>query len=157
MIIEIAMLFAVAFFTLGSAFFIFASKSIFHAAIALAFTFFGSAMALLFASQSILALLQLFVLVGGFSTYLIIAFSQENKEKRSVNMVYFSVLAIVIAVSFALMFMPIGGSTTHTSNGFLASFESLEENTPYLLYVIAFIPFAGAIGSILLVKKRVIK
>ncbi|MGC8699529.1 MAG: hypothetical protein ACP5RK_00800 [Candidatus Micrarchaeia archaeon] len=155
MLAELTMFFAVALFTLGSAFLIYVSKSIMRSAISLALTFFGASLALLFANQSILALLQLLILVGGLSTYMIIAFSFEKGSKRNASLAYFSVLAIVVTLSFILMLLPIGESGTPVHNGFLMSFESLEESSPYILYIIAFLPFAGAIGSILLIKRLV--
>jgi len=155
--IEVLTFVLIAIFTLGSAFFVYLSKSIMRSAIALAITFFGGSLAILFTGESILALMQLLIFVGGLSTYFIITLSLEREKSRNANLIYFSILAIVIASSLIIMFMQSSepANAQIIQNGFLTSFTNSEENTYYLLYIIAFLPFAGAIGSIILIRRFV--
>ena len=95
--IEIFTFVLITIFTLGSAFFVYLSKSIMRSAIALAIAFFGGSLAILFTGESILALMQLLIFVGGLSTYFIITLSLERGKSRNANLIYFSILAIVIA------------------------------------------------------------
>ena len=155
--IEIFTFVLIAIFTIGAAFFVYLSKSIMRSAIALALTFFGGSLAILFTGESILALMQLLIFVGGLSTYFIITLSLEREKSRNVNLMYFSILAIAVISSLIIMFMQLSEPTNAQimQNGFLTSFANNEESTYYLLYIIAFLPFAGAIGSILLIRRFV--
>jgi len=155
--IEIFTFALITIFTIGAAFFVYLSKSIMRSAIALALTFFGGSLAILFAGESILALLQLLIFIGGLSTYFIVALSLERGKNRNANPIYFSILAILIASSLIIMFLQSSGPTNAQilQNGFLTSFANNEESAYYLLYIIAFLPFAGAIGSILLIRRFV--
>ena len=135
--IEVLTFVLIAIFTLGSAFFVYLSKSIMRSAIALAIAFFGGSLAILFNGESILALMQLLIFVGGLSTYFIITLSLEHGKSRNANLIYFSILAIVIASSLIIMFMQSSepANAQIIQNGFLTSFANSEESTYYLLYL----------------------
>ena len=111
--IEIFTFVLIAIFTIGAAFFVYLSKSIMRSAIALALTFFGGSLAILFTGESILALMQLLIFVGGLSTYFIITLSLEREKSRNVNLMYFSILAIAVVSSLIIMFMQLSEPQMH--------------------------------------------
>ena len=71
-------LFAIAAFTIISAAWVFLSRKLMHSVIALTIAFTGSASVFALLGQAEMALLQLFVFVGGLSTYLIVAVAAEE-------------------------------------------------------------------------------
>ncbi|MGB9732562.1 MAG: NADH-quinone oxidoreductase subunit J [Candidatus Micrarchaeia archaeon] len=151
----LASLAAVEIFTVASAILVYVPKSIMRSAVALALAFFGGSIAMLFAMQSFLALLQLLVFVGGISAYFIIALSLENEKNMSTKRTYFLVLAVGITLSLFAMFLASGGNAIQPQypNSFVSSFMEIENNSYYFLYLVAFTPFAGAIGGIIIIKR----
>jgi len=154
--IEVFTFVLISIFTIGATFFVYLSKSIMRSAIALAIAFFGGSLAILFTGESIIALMQLLIFVGGLSTYFIITLSLEHEKSRNANLMYFSILAILIVSSLIIIFRHSSEPNAQImQNRFLASFANSEESAYYFLYIIAFLPFAGAIGSILLISRFV--
>jgi len=151
---ELAIAIAFGIFTLGSAFLIYFSKSLLHSSILLALSFIGGSMLILLESQSILALLQLLIFVGGLSTYFIITISDEKIKSTKKNLLFFSILSIIISASLLIIFsLAKINESGILENGFVQSFISLESTYYYFLYAVAFAPFAGAIGSILIIRR----
>src|SRR5208283_373994 len=84
--------------TIGSAMAVFFSKRLLHAVLALTLAFGGSALFFLYADQPFAAFLQLFILVGGLSTYLIVALASEESKGSFSPRGFVALLIIAAAV-----------------------------------------------------------
>ncbi|HVA82833.1 MAG TPA: hypothetical protein VNF06_01590 [Candidatus Aquilonibacter sp.] len=131
-------------------------KSLFKSAIALAIVFVAVGGFILLTNQSLITLFQLFILVGGLSTYLIVAVASEREsEFRHVDM---RVFVVVFVIFGALMAYAIGTSTpspTPTTPGILAEVANSISSYYAIMGAIVFLMFALGIGSIMLIKKVV--
>jgi len=148
----------ISLFTLGSAVVTLVSKRLIRAAIALAFSFIGSSFIFLILQQSVLAMLQLFVFVGGLSTYLIIAVASESKASKNISLrnLVAAIVALFIVFSFIIYKFAYVNTSTGIYNGsFVGSAGIAIAHYYALLGIIIFLPFASAIGSILLIKRLV--
>ncbi|MGC8710240.1 MAG: hypothetical protein ACP5RF_01345 [Candidatus Micrarchaeia archaeon] len=146
----------ISLFTLASAIVMLLSRKLLRAVIALAFAFTGSSLIFLMLQQSILALLQLFVFVGGLSTYLIVAVAAEPKLSKNMNARNFAAAAtaLLIAFFFIVYKFAYANTTTSTYSGSFVTSAGIAIGHYYaLLGIIIFLPFASAIGSILLIKR----
>ena len=76
---------------------IFYQKSIMRAVIALSISFVASSLIFFILNQQFIALLQLFVFVGGMSTYLIVAVSSEYRKINKIDFIKIGVAAIIIS------------------------------------------------------------
>ena len=133
-------------------------KSLFKAAISLAIVFVAVAGFMLFAGQFMVALFQLLILVGGLSTYLIVAVASEREGTfKHVNIGVFAGIFVLLG---AILIYAVAINTPSTSvsvaPGILAEISSSVVNYFGLMAAIVFLMFALAIGSILLMK-RVVK
>ncbi len=153
--IEIISFAIVSFIMLLSSIMIFYQRSIMRAVILLTISF-GSSSAIFFIlNQNFVALLQLFIFVGGMSTYLIISVFSEYKK---INQVDFVKICIVAAVIFSAVFLSLIGITnnntlqsTNMSTFFAYAFESYFP----LIYLAIVMLFLTSIGSILIIRKYV--
>lgn len=133
-------------------------RSLFKAAIALAIVFVAVSGFIFLTSQTMVTLLQLFVLVGGLSTYLIVAVASERQATfRHVDI---GVLATVFVVLGAVMFYATVNATQNAQSQSAPMINSeisvaIGANMA-LLGAVVFLMFALAIGSIMLIK-RVVK
>ncbi|MGC8538605.1 MAG: NADH-quinone oxidoreductase subunit J [Candidatus Micrarchaeia archaeon] len=136
--------------------FVFSEKSVYKAAIALALVFTVSSLIILLSSQVFLAVLQLLIMVGGIGTYLIVAVASETEsEKRHAGMAtLFAVFAVIAALLvYSIVGNPAGaGAVVQNINSEIQGAFS----TYYLLfYLIIFLMFSAAIGSVVLLKRIV--
>lgn len=133
-------------------------RSLFKAAIALAIVFVAVSGLIFLTSQTMVTLLQLFVLVGGLSTYLIVAVASERQATfRHVDI---GVLAVVFVALGAVMLYATVNATQSTSVQTAPMIApeivaAIDANIA-LLGAVVFLMFALAIGSIMLIK-RVVK
>ena len=144
----------VAAIMLISAIFIFVEKKLVHAVIALSFAFLGSALLFFLIGQTLVALLQLIVFVGGFSTYLIVAVATEEKTAKLINLRNFLVLALMLFVGagiFLLKYQPSGNANLPTN--FLLSASSAFQSSYALFYVIVLLLFSVSISGVLIIRK----
>ena len=133
-----------------------AQRELFKAAIGLAFVFVAVSGFVLLMGQPLLALFQLFILVGGLSTYLIVAVASEgrthfNHVDGRMFVGVFVVLAIILTYAISVdtpQGLGSGGATVQ-------ELVSSVSNYYALMAAIAFTIFAIGIGSILLVKRVV--
>lgn len=144
----------IALLTIASAVLIFAQSRLLYAALALALAFLGSAFVFLLLNQVLIALLQLFIFVGGLSTYLIVAVATEEKGKKLINRPYFAIAAILITASLIFSFS-IWGQGTPASNNFLTLATAAFGAGYVLLYALMLLLFSATIGTVLLIRKFV--
>ncbi len=136
---------------------IFKSKRLLHAVLALTGVFFMSSMILLLFGQALAALLQLIILVGGMSTYLIVAVASDSGEEKKMHGWIF---ALVFALLFAAL-MPMAlflGSGYYLASGsgnFISAAANDLGSYPYLFFIIALLVAASSIGSVVLIRKVV--
>lgn len=142
----------IAIFTLGAAVSIFLFDRIIHAVIALTAAFFGSSLVFLFLGQVFAALLQLFVLVGGLSTYLIVAVATEERNKNRITPSYFFIIAVLSALVLSTSVIT-SGSGPVGNNSFLAAATAAFQSYYLLFYAVVFLLFSTALGSILIIKR----
>jgi NADH:ubiquinone oxidoreductase subunit 6 (subunit J) len=144
-------LFAVAtLLGIASAVLVFMLKDVLHSVIALTFLFIANSAIFLILGQPFLALLQLFIMVGGVSTY---AFVGVASSGYATNLTLFALFAIVIFAVLAYKGAPpnaIVQQQNMLSTNYLS--QALASNVG-LLYIMAVMLFGIALGSILLMKK----
>ncbi|MGI0100767.1 MAG: hypothetical protein ACREBH_03580 [Candidatus Micrarchaeaceae archaeon] len=137
-----------------SAVLMFAFKDITHVVLALSLLFvFNSAMFFML-SQPLLALLQLFIMVGGVSTYIFVGVASTGYSKFKAT--DYRVLAIAYVTIFVLFSAKIAqiGTSAAQDNILTAQMigSSLSSNIG-ILYLIMIMLFGVGIGSIILVNK----
>ncbi|MGC8622536.1 MAG: hypothetical protein ACP5SJ_00250 [Candidatus Micrarchaeia archaeon] len=141
-------------------FYIFLSRSLLHAIILLALMFIATSLLYLLLSQPLLAVVQLLVLVGGISTYLLVGTASESfSHFKHTGIALMVILALAI---FTVMAYPLLASAVVYS--FLTLYpntisftmanqsEFLQTDLP-IFYIAALLLFGIAIGAILLYKK----
>lgn len=143
---------AIAVVEIAAAFCIFMLRDVMHSALALATLFLFNSAAFLALGQPILAVIQLFIMVGGVATYLFVGVASEHpNEKRHTNMAVFGILSVLIFI--AVGYPAIGYFSG--SSGVSLSFSTMasEFASGYqLLYILVVLLFGVALGSILLLK-----
>jgi NADH-quinone oxidoreductase subunit J len=143
-----------------SALLVFFFKDILHAASALAALFFLNSVLFAMLGQPLLAIIQLFVMIGGISTFLFVGVASYTLSSFKHTRMY--VLVILWLVVFAAMAYPLlKGQTTPTSQeqnylGAGAAAGSLGTSMS-LFYVLSVLLFAIALSSIILLKRIDIK
>lgn len=144
----------IALLEIFSAVFVFFFKDILHAVLALSMVFvFNSALFLVLA-QPLLALIQLFVMVGGVSTYIFVGVASPSYSKfRGTNYVAFAAIYLVILLVFTVKVAQISPSAIeqNTVSSTLIS-ETLSSNAG-LLYILTILLFGTGFGSIMLMRK----
>ncbi len=140
-------------FTAISALYMFLSRKLMHAVVGLALAFTGTALAFLVMGQTIIAILQMLVFVGGLSTYLVVAVASEERSSMMLKAQYFIVAlaAMLIAVVFAMWQVP-QRSIVYPS-AFLASFSSALSGQYAVFYVIVALLFGTLISSVLILRR----
>ncbi len=136
---------------------IFIEKDLFKAALGLAFVFLSSSGLILLLSQPLIALFQLLILVGGLSTYLIVAVASErHADFAHTNMLVLGVSFVLFGgvLLYAVVLHPYPSFASGASVGQSISL-SITQYYP-LIYAMVFLLFSVAIGSVLLIR-RVVK
>ena len=131
---------------------IFSLKDVMHSALFLALLFLVNSAAFLALEQPILAIIQLFIMVGGVATYLFVGVASEYPSKtRHTNI---AALAIVSLLVFLSVWYPVSGyfSGTNVTSLSFSSISSELSSGYQLLYLIVALLFGVALGSILLLK-----
>lgn len=144
----------IAAITLISAILIFLQKKLIHAVVALSAAFLGSALLFFLIGQTLIALLQLIVFVGGFSTYLIVAVATEEKSANLISLRHFAILAVILFVGMAALLLQYLPSTiTNASTGFLNAASSAFQSSYALFYVMLVLLFSISISGVLIIRK----
>jgi NADH:ubiquinone oxidoreductase subunit 6 (subunit J) len=137
-----------------SAVFVFLLKDVLHSVIALTLLFIANSALFLILNQPFLALLQLFIMVGGVSTYAFVgAASSSYSNFKHTNLTIFAIAVVVL--SAVLLYGGIRANAVAQQQNTLSSADvsqSLGANMG-LLYIMAIMLFGIALGSILLMKK----
>ena len=150
----VALFVIVAVLEILSAVLMFYFKDILHTVLSLSFLFiFNSAMFLIL-GQPLLALLQLFIMVGGVATYIFVGVSSAGYAKfKNTNYIALLILSVVIVALFSfrtLQIAPIAAEHNILSSSVIA--QSLSSNVG-LIYLLAIMLFGTGLGSIVLIKK----
>lgn len=139
--------------TLVPAVLMFLQRKLVNAVICLAAAAVGSSLLLLYVSQTLAALLQIFVFVGGLSTYLVIAVGSEEKQAQMLGRVKFFVAAAAMLAGLSLMLGGIDSSLQPTGNSLVSSAAVAFQDQYAFLYAAVFLVFATATGSVLVMKR----
>ncbi|MGC8587171.1 MAG: hypothetical protein ACP5K9_02695 [Candidatus Micrarchaeia archaeon] len=152
--IELSVFAAIAVLSLVFSMLVFAAKKLLHAVLALTSVFALSAALFALLGQELVALLQLFIFVGGLSLYLMVTIAAEYRGSEYTRLSYIPIIAIVVA---AAMLLPMAGIfyVQQQSNSFLSAASAGFSNYYAILYFIATMLFAVGIGSILVLKRLV--
>ncbi len=150
----LALFIIVALLEVLSAALILAFRNVLHIVLALSFLFiFNSAMFLML-GQPLLSLIQLFIMVGGVSTYILVGVGSTSYSKfRNTNRKTFVLTYLIIFVLFVYKLVGVGLSSNEQNvvSGSLIS-SSLSSNIG-LLYLFAAMLFGVGFGSILLMRR----
>lgn len=141
-----------AVFLISSGVAIFLSKKLLFSVLFLAVSAVGSSLVFLYLSQTLVALLQLLVFVGSFSTYLVIAVAAENREEKKIDVVKFIVAAVIIAVGLSYFVYGVApGQANENSFSQEAQVVFFDYYAP--LFASVFVLFAAALCSVVVLKK----
>jgi NADH:ubiquinone oxidoreductase subunit 6 (subunit J) len=137
----------------GAALFMFKAREMAHAMLGFLLITIAAAGLLVVLDLPLLALLQLFIMVGGVSTYLFVGVSSENLSRfRHTSLPVLVVLAIALAavpIYRISMLQNLGGQ----SNALNASVISAAVSSNItLFYMLAILLFGIGVGSIIMMK-----
>ena len=149
------LLIALVLVTLVPAVLVFLERRLMNAVLCLAASAVGSALLFLYLGQTLVALLQLFVFVGGLSTYLVVAVASEKGPVKMLDGATFFFALVVIAAALALVLNGIGFGQQQQQavNSFSASAETAFGSQYALLYASVFLLSATAVGSVLVLRR----
>ncbi len=144
----------VAAFEMLCAMLMFIFRNALHSAAALALLFFANSLAFLLLGQPLIAIIGLFVTVGGISTYMFVSVASvrypQLKARRALSIGLLSVL-VFLAMSY-----PIFSWGAAAANAPMLSISalspSLAASLPFF-YLIAALLFGSALGAVLILKK----
>ncbi len=140
----------------ASAIMVFESKHMLHAMLSFAMFSVILAFILAFMGLPLLGLLQLFIMVGGVSTYMFVGVSSENLSNfRFVRAPLLAALAILLfaAMSYKLFISNLSFNGSNLTTPLLLG--STLSGSMAVFYLIAALLLFSGIGSILLMRKRV--
>ncbi len=133
---------------------LFVLKDTMHAVLALTAAFSISALLFLVMEQPFLALLQLFIMVGGIATYLFVGVAAvEIPRSRHTN---YAVLAVLALAFFAAIYYGASSANFLSAQGNVLSGQAIASSLSSsiaLLYVMVFALFSIGIGTIVLLRK----
>ncbi len=132
---------------------IFKFKDVLHSVLALSTFFLLNSVLFFMLQQPVIALLQLFIMVGGVTTYMFVGVASASYSHfEHTNYVALAILAILTMFAFVYK---VSDTTFITPQQNLlidqAISTAFSSNVP-LLYIIAFMLFGIALGSIILLK-----
>ena len=145
---------AVAALEVISAVLIFTFRNVLHSVLALSLTFLFNSILFLALQQTLLSLIQLFIMVGGVSTYIFVGVANSGLSRfRHTSLLALGIMAPILIVAYTtnLVFVGQGTVTQENQVSGLMIKSALASNTG-VLYVIAFALFATGISSIVLLK-----
>lgn len=144
---------ALAVAELASVLLIFLFRDMMHSVLALSMVFFVNSLLFLLLGQPLLALVQLFVMIGGVSTFLFVGVASAGLSRfRHTS---FATLAVLSAALFVVCFYRVyGAQFSEQQNalqaGALASYLAASVGQ---LYAMVFAMFCVALGAVLLLRK----
>lgn len=143
---------AISMITIGAGLAVFLSRRLLHSVIALTFAFIGSALVFIYLGQTFVALLQLFVFVGGLSTYLIVAVASEA-AKENFSYVRFVPMLAMIILGLSTLLAVSGYYPGRVASSFVAMSASAISRYYPVLFMLGLLLFSTVIGSILVMKR----
>ncbi|MEM0200929.1 MAG: NADH-quinone oxidoreductase subunit J [Candidatus Micrarchaeaceae archaeon] len=153
--IEIISFIIVSFVMLISSIMIFYQKSIMRAVILLTMTFAFSSIIFFILNQNFIALLQLFIFVGGMSTYLIVAVSSEYKKINKIEFGKICIIAVIIFIAIFLSLIGIANNNSINTSNMTSYFAYAFQSYYPIIYASIVMLFLTSIGSILIIRKYV--
>jgi NADH:ubiquinone oxidoreductase subunit 6 (subunit J) len=148
-----------------SAYLVALERSVFHSALSLAAVFTFGSLLLLFIGQYVIALLQLFVLVGGLSVYLVVSVASEAKipfRKASIPMLIILSVFLFALLSYYMIPGLYNGTVQGLGNASSGSAIYNEaaaslSNMWQLVAIVLLFMFAIGIGGIVVIKSSLAK
>ncbi|MGC8694467.1 MAG: NADH-quinone oxidoreductase subunit J [Candidatus Micrarchaeia archaeon] len=132
---------------------IFITKKTFHSVIFLIGIFIINSLFFMMLSQPLLALLQLIILVGGISVFMIVSVATESYKQIKISNVY-KVVALSIFIIIALSTIILQGfqtSTTVETNSINSTYIEAElSGNIFAIYLLVLFVFLIALGSALM-------
>jgi NADH-quinone oxidoreductase subunit J len=151
--VYVALFVIVALLELISATLIFVFKDVLHTILAFAFIFIFNSAIFLMLGEPLLAILQLFIMVGGVSTYAFVGIaSGTNPKFKSNNYLVLVAIFLIIAVSFSIIIMrlsPVGNDNILSISNISSSISS----NIGLFYLITLMLFGVGFGSIIIFRR----
>jgi NADH:ubiquinone oxidoreductase subunit 6 (subunit J) len=146
---------AISAVTVATALYVFLAKKIMHAVAALASVFTGSAVVFLILGQTLVALLQMLVFVGGLSTYLVVAVASEERKAMLIRLPYFAAAMVLILITLLMLMgsAPTGAVGEDHGASFLSSASSAFQSQYAVFYIIAALLFGTVISGVFVIKK----
>jgi NADH-quinone oxidoreductase subunit J len=152
--IDLALFLIVSVMGLVVSFLVFAVKDILHAALMLSAVFFVNSLFFFMLDQPLLAVVQLFIMIGGITTFLFVGVASVQYSKFKHTEV--AGLAVLWTIVFVILVLPLNyvQITPFQSNLFGPDSIALSLGTSSMLfYLMLFTMFGVALGAILLLKK----
>lgn len=143
----------IAAFTAISAVAVFAQRKLIHSVVALASAFTGSALLFFLIGQTMIALLQLLVFVGGLSTYLIVAIAAEEKNAKTLRVPVLVAAVVLLLGALSLMIGYAQPSSPAGQANFIGSAAIAFGSDYALLYVMGALLFGTVISGVLIIRK----
>ncbi len=141
---------------IASALAIYLSENVFKSAIALAATFTIVSLALLLLNQPVVAVLQLLIIVGGLSTYLVVAVASESKKYMwPTDLRIFAVTSIMVFVASMYIILPTISSMNISNPNIYSEFLQTLQTYAVTIYFAVVLMFAAAIGSMIVIKSTI--
>jgi len=138
-------------FTIVSSLLIFVRKKLLHSVIFLVLASFGSAFLFIYIGQTLAALLQLLVFVGGVSTYLMVTVGYEENKTFS-DALRFLLIFAVLAAAFSYLLYPIAG-VQPVMNDFSSAAQTAFSEGYALVFAAVFLVFFSSLGSMIVIKR----
>jgi NADH-quinone oxidoreductase subunit J len=133
---------------------VFVLKDVLHSVLSLAMAFFVNSLMFLVLNQPLLALLQLFVMVGGIATFLFVGVASVSISRfRHTNLLLLLVLALAF---FAVSFYIAAGTPFPTQQQNLLTVDAISSQLASgagQFYLMIFALFGVALGAIALLKR----
>jgi hypothetical protein len=141
--------------TVLSAYVLFSERSMFKVAIAAAALFAMASAEIFIIGQPAIALFQLFVLIGGASTYLVVAVASGSRSNYpTTNLAMLISVSIVVFATFSYVLIP--SAPQYALPGVEVGYAQIAGAASHwqLVYAIVLLVFGTAIGSIIVIKSR---
>ena len=154
MTLDIYVFIALAALAVIAAISIFLQKRLIHAVLSLAFAFVSSSLIFFLLGQTLIAILQMLVFVGGLSTYLIVAVATEEKGPNLISIKWLLALSIVLSIGLgASMLVHVPSQNVSSPAVFLGAASHAFSNSYAMLYMILVLLFSVSISGVLILRK----
>lgn len=147
------LIYAFAFLALCCSALLFIAKSMVRAVVLFALSALFSAGLMVAINQELIAILQIFIFVGGLSTYFVVSFGSETSKIRPV-LKGLGIFALFIALGASLVYAYSRSPVPSLSKGSVQALLASSFSTYYpFLALLALLVFGAALGSILAIKR----